>query len=291
MSRTEITKKLDEIIEFSGCQMYIDTPVKRYSSGMTVRLAFAVAAHLEPDILVVDEVLAVGDAEFQKKAIGKMQDISKGEGRTVLFVSHNMAVVKSLCTRAIVLEHGKTVFEGGAIEAVAFYLKKESNFTLEDLLLRKDRIGNGKILLKSISMLNANYEHVNEVISGEELILKLGIQKNQTVDFSKLVVAINFRDIYEKNIISFISDEMNAHFTALFENNHFYLKIPHLYLRGGVYSLRVLISETDTRIENFLDVIENVIDIQVLPGDIWKTGQLNRSELAAILPAKFEFGE
>ena len=124
MTRAEITAKLDEIIEFSGCEMYIDTPTKRYSSGMTVRLAFAVAAHLEPDILVVDEVLAVGDAEFQKKAIGKMQDISTSEGRTVLFVSHNMAAVKSLCTRAIVLEHGTTVFEGGTDEAVDFYLNQ-----------------------------------------------------------------------------------------------------------------------------------------------------------------------
>ncbi|HMQ45495.1 MAG TPA: ABC transporter ATP-binding protein, partial [Mariniflexile sp.] len=106
MTKKEITSKLDEIIDFSGCERYIDTPVKRYSSGMTVRLAFAVAAFLEPEILIIDEVLAVGDAEFQKKAIGKMQDISRGEGRTVLFVSHNMAAVKSLCTRAILLENG-----------------------------------------------------------------------------------------------------------------------------------------------------------------------------------------
>ncbi|RVT75869.1 ABC transporter ATP-binding protein [Flavobacterium sufflavum] len=122
MTKKEITAKLDEIIDFSGCERYIDTPVKRYSSGMTVRLAFAVAAFLEPEILVIDEVLAVGDAEFQKKAIGKMQDISKGEGRTVLFVSHNMAAVKSLCTRGIVLEHGKVVFEGGIENAVSYYL-------------------------------------------------------------------------------------------------------------------------------------------------------------------------
>jgi len=126
MTKAEISSKIDEIIDFSGCELYIDTPVKRYSSGMRVRLAFAVAAHLEPDILVVDEVLAVGDAEFQKKAIGKMQDISKSEGRTVLFVSHNMAAVKSLCTRAIVLEHGKIAFEGGTDEAVNFYLKQNS---------------------------------------------------------------------------------------------------------------------------------------------------------------------
>ena len=112
MTKAEISSKIDEIIQFSGCLRYVDTPVKRYSSGMKVRLAFAVAAHLEPDILVVDEVLAVGDAEFQKKAIGKMQDISNSDGRTVLFVSHNMAAVKSLCTRCVVLEHGKGVFEG-----------------------------------------------------------------------------------------------------------------------------------------------------------------------------------
>lgn len=99
MTKAEITRKLDEIVAFAGVEKYIDTPVKRYSSGMTVRLGFAIAAHLEPEILVVDEVLAVGDAEFQKKAIGKMQDVSKGEGRTVLFVSHNMAAVRSLCTK------------------------------------------------------------------------------------------------------------------------------------------------------------------------------------------------
>ncbi|MFD2939577.1 ABC transporter ATP-binding protein [Flavobacterium notoginsengisoli] len=123
MTKKEISSKIDEIIEFSGCERYIDTPVKRYSSGMTVRLAFAVAAFLEPEILVIDEVLAVGDAEFQKKAIGKMQDISKGEGRTVLFVSHNMAAVKSLCNRGIVLEHGKVVFEGEVDDCIDEYLK------------------------------------------------------------------------------------------------------------------------------------------------------------------------
>ncbi|WP_291285037.1 ABC transporter ATP-binding protein [Flavobacterium sp.] len=121
MTKKEISSKLDEIIEFSGCERYIDTPVKRYSSGMTVRLAFAVAAFLEPEILVIDEVLAVGDAEFQKKAIGKMQDISKGEGRTVLFVSHNMAAVKQLCTRGIVLEQGMIKFQGNINEALDVY--------------------------------------------------------------------------------------------------------------------------------------------------------------------------
>lgn len=110
MTKHEIRRKLDEIIAFAGIERYVDTPVKRYSSGMYVRLAFAVAAHLEPEILIVDEVLAVGDVEFQEKAIGKMKDVSQGEGRTVLFVSHNMAAVRSLCTRGIILKNGRTDF-------------------------------------------------------------------------------------------------------------------------------------------------------------------------------------
>ena len=126
MTKKEIADKLDEIVSFSGCERYIDTPVKRYSSGMKVRLAFAVAAHLEPDILVIDEVLAVGDAEFQKKAIGKMQDISKTDGRTVLFVSHNMAAVKSLCTRCISLENGTINCVGNVEKVLANYLSGDS---------------------------------------------------------------------------------------------------------------------------------------------------------------------
>jgi ABC-type polysaccharide/polyol phosphate transport system ATPase subunit len=122
MTKHEIRSKLDEIIDFSGCERYIDTPVKRYSSGMTVRLGFAVAAHLEPEILVVDEVLAVGDAEFQKKALGKMQDVSKNDGRTVLFVSHNMAAVKNICEKGILLEHGTVKCTGLIDDVIENYI-------------------------------------------------------------------------------------------------------------------------------------------------------------------------
>ena len=123
MTKSEITKKLDEIVDFSGCERYIDTPVKRYSSGMMVRLGFAVAAHLDPEILVVDEVLAVGDVEFQKKAIGKMQDVSKGEGRTVLFVSHNMASIRQLCRTGILLDKGQVSYSGSVTDTVAEYIR------------------------------------------------------------------------------------------------------------------------------------------------------------------------
>jgi len=126
MGRTEIKNKFDEIVDFSGVARYIDTPVKRYSSGMYVRLAFGVAAYLESEILIVDEVLAVGDAEFQKKALGKMKDVSSGEGRTVLFVSHNMAAVKSLCADGILLENGQIKFIGNSTDAVTMYLKGAS---------------------------------------------------------------------------------------------------------------------------------------------------------------------
>ncbi|MCR5444409.1 MAG: ABC transporter ATP-binding protein [Bacteroidales bacterium] len=124
MTKAEITKKLDEIVDFSGCERYIDTPVKRYSSGMMVRLGFAVAAHLDPEILVVDEVLAVGDAEFQKKAIGKMQDVSRGEGRTVLFVSHNMGSIAQLCTTGLLLTQGKISFTGEIHDCISQYISE-----------------------------------------------------------------------------------------------------------------------------------------------------------------------
>ena len=144
MTRQEISRKLDEIVDFAGVERYLDTPVKRYSSGMTVRLGFAVAAFMEPEILVVDEVLAVGDAEFQKKAIGKMQDVSRGGGRTVLFVSHNMASVKSLCTRGIVLKDGLVDFSGTTDEAVIHYLqvyeKNNGSKIVENIQWKKHNI-------------------------------------------------------------------------------------------------------------------------------------------------------
>lgn len=140
MTKAEIKSKFDEIVDFAGVAKYVDTPVKRYSSGMMVRLGFAIAAHLEPEILVVDEVLAVGDAEFQKKAIGKMQDVSKGEGRTVLFVSHNMPAVRSLCTRGVMLKNGMIDFIGSIPDTLDHYLKDGDNTHKEKIIdyVKKD---------------------------------------------------------------------------------------------------------------------------------------------------------
>ena len=178
MSRTEINKKIDEIIDFAGVVRYIDTPVKRYSSGMRVRLGFAVAAFLEPEILIIDEVLAVGDAEFQKKAVGKMQDVSKGGGRTVLFVSHNMTSVKTLCTRAILLEDGMIVDNGNTTDVVRNYLglSGEEHFEIshmdESML---DKIAYGAIKKPSFIDLKSLY------ISDTENNVKSNFLSNQEI--------------------------------------------------------------------------------------------------------------
>ena len=200
MTRAEITAKLDEIVEFSGCELYIDTPVKRYSSGMTVRLAFAVAAHLEPDILVVDEVLAVGDAEFQKKAIGKMQDISKGEGRTVLFVSHNMASIKQLCTRAIVLVNGKCGKEGNVEECLDFYLENHNTFEVNSTAKRK---GMREIIVEDINFIVPG-NHLFPV-TGKPLIIEFRLKKNIQREFRALRLDFKVEDIFGKRIAWFSS--------------------------------------------------------------------------------------
>jgi len=174
MSRAEIKKKFDEIVDFSGVEKFLDTPVKRYSSGMYVRLAFSVAAHLEPDILVVDEVLAVGDAEFQKKAIGKMQNVSRGEGRTVLFVSHNMGSIKTLCKSGIVLSKGKIIFNGSVDSAIENYLSQQNtkdNTGIADF--RKENIGDDQLKLIEVSVFNKNNTVKTIFSPSEEIFIKI----------------------------------------------------------------------------------------------------------------------
>ncbi|MEO7214147.1 ABC transporter ATP-binding protein [Mucilaginibacter sp.] len=166
MRKAEIKKKFDEIVDFSGVERYIDTPVKRYSSGMYVRLAFAVAAHLESEILIIDEVLAVGDSEFQKKCLGKIGQVSKGEGRTVLFVSHNMAAIKTLCTQGIVLTNGQLTFTGKQLEAVSYYqLNNDLPSHFEHRELIDTAPGNENIRIKSFKV---------EPIKGDVIFISTG---------------------------------------------------------------------------------------------------------------------
>jgi len=158
MTRPEIRSKFDEIVDFSGVEKYIDTPVKRYSSGMYVRLAFAVAAHLEPEILVVDEVLAVGDVDFQKKALGKMNDISKGQGRTVLFVSHNMAAIQSLCSKVVLMEQGMMKKYGNTDEIINQYLTKNAIHKTTQIWSENEMPGNEYIMIRSVLVKSTGIE-------------------------------------------------------------------------------------------------------------------------------------
>ena len=174
MTKAEIRSKFDEIVDFAGVAKYVDTPVKRYSSGMMVRLGFAIAAHLEPEILVVDEVLAVGDAEFQKKAIGKMQDVSKGQGRTVLFVSHNMAAVRSLCTRGVVLKNGMIDYIGSIPDTLDHYLKdddgKQNDLIVNNIKWKKNTVEISNIEInnskESYSTIKNGQRHLDVLIEG-----------------------------------------------------------------------------------------------------------------------------
>ena len=228
MTKQEITRKLDEIVDFSGCERYIDTPVKRYSSGMTVRLGFAIAAHLEPDILVVDEVLAVGDAEFQKKAIGKMQDVSKGEGRTVLFVSHNMGAVRRLCTRGLLLENGYTKFIGTIGDTIQEYLLgniQQSSFEGID--------GNESIIyLKSASVSPAEgqafYNSVAIVIQFEVCVVKR---------IPSLVVGFNLFSSYQYPLARADYNDLGGE-TSLSEGTYsLTFIIPAYTLSNGTYQI------------------------------------------------------
>ncbi len=178
MTKHEIDRKLDEIIDFSGCEMYIDTPVKRYSSGMQVRLGFAVAAFLEPEILVVDEVLAVGDAEFQRKAIGKMQDVASNGGRTVLFVSHNMASVRQLCRHGVVLRNGMVEMTGTVDECVDFYMSGDDDEIFDHTVVtdnhRQGIIHAREVELKDVRVMN----DVNAMAAAEPLVIRMKIKRN-----------------------------------------------------------------------------------------------------------------
>lgn len=236
MTRSEITRKLDEIVDFSGCERYLDTPVKRYSSGMIVRLGFAIAAHLEPEILVVDEVLAVGDAEFQKKAIGKMQDVSQGEGRTVLFVSHNMGAVKNLCKRGVLLEQGKVKRIGPVNDVVDEYINQ--NQGIFEFTKYKDRSGNGTIKINSVEYFNSNNEKINTLKTGEEVIICVNYEIIQNMDHvMESYIDIGFNNLNGSRVAWISSRIFQKKLDPNLKSIKF--KIPHLMLDQGSYTINI----------------------------------------------------
>lgn len=270
MTKKEILKKFDEIVEFSGVELYIDTPVKRYSSGMYVRLAFAVAAHLEPDILIVDEVLAVGDADFQKKCLGKMRDVSVRDGRTVLFVSHNLPSVQNICTHAMVLQYGKNIFFGATADAIDIYLDHKKNYAEKNLSTRKDRKGNGFVQCTGITILNNKFLPVESVKSGDDVNIQIHyVVKSDAV--RSVAFRIQVLDSNEQPL--FICN--NAHTTGLFailqNEGSAICSIPKLPLYGGTYYINIHLYSANNAV---LDQVEFAKELTVADGDFFGTGKI-----------------
>ena len=260
MKKWEIDKKLDEIIDFSGCERYIDTPVKRYSSGMMVRLGFAVAAHLDPEILVVDEVLAVGDAEFQKKAIGKMQDVSKGEGRTVLFVSHNMNSIRALCHHGILLENGSIKASGEINDVVDTYLSGYRDFvqTIKTIITPSMRDNNRSLKVKFLSI-----EHVkgnNVYASDEDIVLDVIIEAEKEVEQCRINCTIR-----TPNGLSLCNNSSSTFFNIASNEKkrlRYTLINPGLVLGHYNLSFSVGVGNMESGETNF-DVVTNAISLEI----------------------------
>ncbi|MDO6760236.1 ABC transporter ATP-binding protein [Tamlana sp. 2_MG-2023] len=282
MTKKEIASKFDEIVDFAGCERYIDTPVKRYSSGMYVRLAFAVAAHLEPEILIVDEVLAVGDAEFQKKAIGKMKEVSKGGGRTVLFVSHNMASIQQLCSRCVILENGTKIFEGDVNKAITRYLQNSKLDAQLKLVDRKDRTGTGNLKFSDFRVIREKTnESIDCIISGDDVIFQFEL-------IGGSVNNVNFRmQVFDSsNHLKFLCN--NLHSASAFKyvkgTNKVQCKIASFPLLTGDYYVNLR-----CRAENEIqDDIEFAFEFKVENGDFFGTGNIPAIHDGILINHKWE---
>jgi lipopolysaccharide transport system ATP-binding protein len=283
MTKAEISKKLDEIIDFSGCERYIDTPVKRYSSGMMVRLGFAVAAHLDPEILVVDEVLAVGDAEFQKKAIGKMQDVSRGEGRTVLFVSHNMAAVRNLCKTGIVLKDGKCDFQGTADTCVNYYLGgmiKNNAIPISD---RIDREGNGKyrisrLLIKGMSDDFSLFDDI-------PLSIEVGLSINRMVINPRIGISIN--TLQDDCILWLDSNSVLGIPSTLFSDTTLKIEITKDFaLSEGEYFINIVCYEFGNVIADYL---QHAVEFKILKRSFCQTGNYPTGKSYCLVNQRWSF--
>ena len=269
MTKSEITRKLDEIIDFSGCERYIDTPVKRYSSGMRVRLGFAVAAHLDPDILVVDEVLAVGDAEFQKKAIGKMKEVSQGGGRTVLFVSHNMASVRSLCKTGILLENGLVRYTGDIGDTIDTYLVSAREKNKQSINDPSSRPGTHEAYIDSVS-LSFNGLESETVSIGKPVEFTLTIESKESLHDVFFGLSIwNTNEVLISHVSTkFVhSETFNLHPGT----NIVRCVYPTLPIQVGNYYINVAIYH-NTRA--YIDQIERAMTFSVVEDDFYNTGRL-----------------
>ncbi|PKP60030.1 ABC transporter ATP-binding protein [Candidatus Atribacteria bacterium HGW-Atribacteria-1] len=269
MKKKEIDEKFDEIVEFSGVEKFIDTPVKRYSSGMYVRLAFAVAAHLEPEILLVDEVLAVGDAEFQKKCLGKMKDIAAG-GRTVLFVSHNMAAIENLCTRTIVLKDGHLLKDDLTKESIAAYMAQGINLQGQNLLDFSNRKGSGEIRIINISLRDGNDRLITLSQSGGTLKIVLKFMKLCSDFNRRIYVSISCNTMMGVPVFLQHNRMAGVNFDNLPKRGEFICEIDTFNLTPSTYILSATIIEgTD-----YVDIIPDALQLTVESGNYLGGGEV-----------------
>ena len=271
MKRKEIDRKFDEIAAFADVAKFLDTPVKHYSSGMYVRLAFAVAAHLEPEILIVDEVLSVGDAEFQKKCLGKMGEVAEA-GRTVLFVSHNMAAIRNLCTSALFLKDGRISFSGPTNEAINEYFSTiKTAHHSHDLKGRTARSGTGDIRFTKYSIEDKNGKDVNYGVSGEDCRIVLHYETHAQIKNASVGIAI-FNDEGVR-LSSLAASLLNKNFSKLPDTGKFVFEIPKIPLNEGMYSVLIDANSGETT----LDRMENAFFLNIEKGNFWGSGKMPTS--------------
>ena len=260
MSKVEIKKKFDEIVAFAEVEKFLDTPVKRYSSGMYVRLAFSVAAHLEPEILIVDEVLAVGDAQFQKKCLGKMEEVGK-EGRTVLFVSHSMAVVQTLCTRGILLRYGTVICDQTAFEAVSTYLQTLEKSTSQNLLERTERKGKGEIRLSKVEVFNSADWTSTTIATGRPGYFVFHVTQAQP----GMSCIFTLYDQYGQSVTNFNSSvRSHQDMSNLDTSTKLVCEIDEILLIPGIYRMNVAIMSNG----ELQDHIEGAFSLEVEEGSL-----------------------
>lgn len=269
MTRHEIKSKFDEIVDFAGVERYIDTPVKRYSSGMYVRLAFGVAAHLEPEILIVDEVLAVGDAEFQKKALGKMKDVSGKDGRTVLFVSHNMAAIENLCNAGMLLINGKLKTTGSAKQIIAEYLTAHSADKLSgDLHKIGNRSGNGELKFVGIKILDAVSENeISDIQCGANIRFRLFYEANTGV--KNIVIAMGINDQYDQRICFMSNELICKNIEVNKQSGYIDFLVNKMPLTIGRYNLTLFCSVNGI----VSDWLHQAFYFDIISGDFYNTGK------------------
>lgn len=270
MTKAEIKSKFDEIVAFSEVERFLDTPVKRYSSGMYVRLAFAVAAHLEPEILIVDEVLAVGDQEFQRKCLGKMKDVA-GSGRTVILVSHNMAAVQHLCERAIYLRNGQLVESGPAEAVIGTYMRAAQGPAAANLADRTDRNGNGKARFTSLTLRDGIGNELSALTCGAEGRIELQLKNESRGTINGLMISVGIDDNLG-NRIALLSNEVTGQIGNNISGETITATIilPRLPLKQGTFGLTLFASSNG----EVCDWIQDAVMMNVDAGDFYSSGKL-----------------